>query len=375
VSKKAPVPTPEEVNQRLLNTGRANLEQLEANTEKLKARLADPDYKHAINQAKGDEILARANTQHAILEQEIAIRERLAAGYEAKNPINIESAKVLLAEHRAANPKYYTKKEPTGAVCTPCVVKEMDRMSKVQRPANEAEALDGITGVFEGRIPDYCAVADSPTDAGGLSYGKHQAAEKKGGLYKMLKGYSDQTDPAPIAATKEKIDKHLALFSKSHNSYDGSATQRKEFKETLKSACADPAMKAAQDKFFYDDYMKPALEKAEATCVGSSLGKSMYYDIAIQSGPGRISSLSKKAMATLKSKSTQVQPCDPNGPTEDEFLQAMNDERRKFVTGLGGDAAKSTYREDFYDTMLSSENTSLAKDFVVKGVPFLGLGR
>lgn len=75
--------------------------------------------------------------------------------------------------------------------------------------------MSGEDKVALGREPDCCAVADSPTDAGGLSYGKHQAAEKKGGLYQMLSDRVARIDPVPDTDVRAGIETHLAKFSKS----------------------------------------------------------------------------------------------------------------------------------------------------------------
>ena len=78
----------------------------------------------------------------------------------------------------------------------------------------------------------------------------------------------------------------------------------------------------------------------------------------------------------VKAKDGACSPCDPDSPDEPdepEFLQALNDERRKYVTSLGRDAAKSTDREDFFDDMLAAGNTELDRDFVLRGIPVKGL--
>lgn len=247
-------------------------------------------------------------------------------------------------------------------------------MRKVRAPQSPEAMSDLITGVFEGREPDYCAVAGSPTDAGGLSYGKHQAAKKKGGLHRMLSAYVDQTDPQPDAAVKTRVAAQLTKFSATHDLYKGSASDRVAFKAALRSACADPAMRKTQDDFFAANYMAPAQQSAQALCVTSGLGRAMLYDLAIQSGPGRIDTLAPRAMKQLgKAKDGACSPGDPDGPDEPELLQALNDQRRKYVTSLGGDAAKSTYREDFFDDMLDAGNTELDQDFVLRGIPVKSL--
>lgn len=133
-------------------------------------------------------------------------------------------------------------------------------------------------------------------------------------------------------------------------------------------------MRAAQDVYFAATYMAPAQASADALCVRSNLGKSMLYDLAIQSGPARLKTLAPKAMkAPSNAKDAACRPCNPDGPSEADFLDASNDERRSYVESLGGDAAKSVYREDFFADMLDAGNADLGQVFVIKGLPVKGL--
>lgn len=369
-----PVPSPESINARMLDGCRANQRALDDASQRIDAKRLDPAYAHPENAKKLDAIAQQVTTQKATLQEEIAAREKLADALKAKDKAAEQQARADLKAIRTAHAKQYGKAQ-TVTVCEPCVDRKLAALRKVRTPDSPEAMADLVTGVFEGREPDYCAVGDSATDPGGLSYGKHQAAEKKGGLHKMLSAYVGHTDPAPDATSKAAIDAQLAKFSATHDLYEGSATDRATFKKALKSACADPAMQRTQDDFFADEYMTPAKASAESLCVSSGLGQAMLYDLAIQSGPSRVKTLTPKAMKQLgKPAATACSPCDPDGPSEADFLQALNDQRRKYVAGLGGDAAKSTYREDFFDDMLSSGNTDLKQDFVVRGLPVKGLG-
>ena len=367
------VPSAQRINDRLLASGQANLQALEGAEQRIARRRLDPQYLHPENSAKLDALALQVAAQKAVLADEVAAREALHTALLGKDKDAEQQARADLKALRAGHTKDYGKGQ-TVNVCEPCIDKKLASMRKVRAPQSPEAMSDLITGVFEGREPDYCAVADSPTDAGGLSYGKHQAAEKKGGLHKMLTAYVDQTDPQPDAAVKTGVAAQLAKFSATHDLYKGSASDRAAFKLALKSACADPAMRKTQDDFFAANYMAPALASAQALCVSSGLGRAMLYDLAIQSGPGRIDTLAPRAMKQLgKAKDGACSPCDPDGPDEPEFLQALNAERRKYVISLGRDAATSTYREDFFDDMLDAGNTGLDQDFVLRGIPVKGL--
>lgn len=369
----AVAPTEREANRRLSGSASSSEAQVKALRQKISTMRTDPAYDHSASRAKLDAIDMDLARKEQLLGQELTIRTELEKAYTEGDVAAQTAARTKLRAHRQLNKVDYAG-TLSLTVCQPCQVKKLASVPLTRQFEGTEAISDFITGVFEGKIPDYCAIADSPTDAGGLSYGKHQAAEKRGGLYSMCKKYVDSTDPTPNPATKSKFETQLALFNSTHNEYVGTPAQRQEFKAAMKEACNDPAMRKAQDEFFAEGYLMPALKSADALCVGSPLGKSMLYDLAIQSGPNRINTLGSKAMArTGKKGATQCQPCDPNGPTEEEFLKALNEERRKFVTDLGGDAAKSTYREDFYKEQLDGGNIALDRDFVVRGNPVKGL--
>ena len=368
-------------NARLLQTALETRAALEACRRELAAAAADPANDHAANTSAIEAMQHEAAAQIAVLHQEIELRRKLDGALRAHDTAAASDAWAALKTHRRANGGRYGA-ALTLPVAEPC--KGLRRLKPVQRPDSADAAADLITGVFEaGKPPDYCAIADSSGDAGGLSYGKHQAAERRGGLYRMLDRYVHATDPAPDPRAKAEIRTHLRKFNRTRNRYDGSAADRAAFKRTLKEACSDPAMRKVQDDFFAADYLEPARAAAAKLCVRSPLGLAMLYDIAVQSGPARIAGplrkgepLAARAMKRLKTpKASRVRPCDPDGPTEAEFLQALNDERRAFLESLPGDAAKSTYRSDFFDGVLKAGDLGLDRDFVVRGVPVKGLAK
>lgn len=367
------VPAAQRLNERMLGNDRAALGAIASSQQKIAAMRANPDFQHAENTARLDALSEKLGTQKAALEEEIAAREELRDALVAKDKDAAAKARGKLKAIRAGHAKDYGKGESV-VVCQECIDRKLHAIRKVRTPATPEAMTDLVTGVFEGSEPDYCKIADSPTDNGGLSYGKHQAAEKKGGLHQLLTAYVHQGNPAAAPLAKAGIQAHLVKFSAAHDRYTGSASDRAAFKSALQSACKDPAMQRAQDKFFADNYMLPANASADELCVHSNLGRAMLYDLSIQSGPGRIETLAPRAMKRLgKPADASCRPCDPNGPDEASFLQALNEERRSYVTSLGGDAADSTYREDFFADMLEAGNTDMQNDFVIRGIPVKGL--
>lgn len=367
------LPSLQKSNQRLLGSAKANLDYLQTTEKRIAERLADPAYDHAANREALNTLAEQASEQERVLEAEIEIRKQLDVALKNNDKVAITAAREALKTHRAENKTEYGTSNSVQ-VCQKCMNRALSHLHQVKKPGSVPAMVDLITGVFEGREPDYCAIADSSTDAGGLSYGKHQAAEKKGGLYTMLNNYVNCKDPEPTPAIKDKLADQLDKFSKNHTAYEGDAADRASFKTALREACTDPAMIKTQDDFFASGYMAPAMDSADELCIKSPLGKAMLYDMAIQSGPGRINTLAPKAMKKLGAKADAgCSPCDPDGPSETDFLKALNDKRRAYVTKLGGDAAKSTYREDFFDDQLAAGNTNLGQDFVIRGIPVKGL--
>jgi len=364
------------------------LEQLDDRLSKLDdlhdqvdAKLSDPAYstpkqQQALQQAKKD----IEDAQEA-LEKEKGIRESL--DEDLSPPADQDAAKDDLAElneHRKnAYPKFYKQGARVGNPCMPCLQKEISKVKPALTPQNNFQAADAITGIYEGGKPDYCALSDSPTDLGKLSYGKHQASETSGNLKRMLNQYSNSTDPAPDPDIKSALDAQLSNFNAAGNSYTGTPEQRAEFKKLLKKACKDPAMQKAQDDFFQKQFWDPAMDKADQYGVTSNLGKAMYYDMQIQ-GPGLIDGFSKRALKKWSQENgvnppaTACAPQDPNGPDEKDFLYLVDEQRRTTMQNSSNpDYQKTTYRPDGFDRLLDDDNMDLSKDFVLDGQPVKGI--
>lgn len=245
-------------------------------------------------------------------------------------------------------------------------------------PQTEREMIEILTGIFEGG--GYCTLADSPTDTlGGLSYGKHQAAEAQGSLVAMLKMYVDRTDPPlPAPDFKDKLETHLQLYDAAGRKYQGTPAQRADYKQLLKTICNDPAMHAAQDEYFTECYYVPAMQHADTFGVSSPLGRSIFYDISIQAGSGR-QSFYRSAIAHFMAQNPGVtcascKPKDLNGPEEVAFLRAVNAARRsEMLASSSKDYQKSVYRPNEYDKLLDANNLDFKSDFVFRSCPIKGL--
>ena len=89
-------------------------------------------------------------------------------------------------------------------------------------PLNIA-TIDAIVSLFETNSPArYGAVARSATDAGGLSYGKHQAALVGGHLFQLISQYCS----APGAVQANDLKPYLDRMQASDRSLDHGGVRR-----------------------------------------------------------------------------------------------------------------------------------------------------
>jgi hypothetical protein len=361
------------VNQRL-----DKLDSLEASVDQ---KMDDPAYSTADQQAQLAKAKQDIDNARTALNAEKNVREDL--DNQLTPPADKDAAKDDLKAldnlRKKTYPKYYKNGARVGDPCIPCLTKEVGRVKPALMPNSDQEAANDITGIFEGGQPDYCALSDSPTDLGKLSYGKHQASETSGNLKDMLQRYSNSTDPAPDPALKQQMDKQLDNFNDDGDSYDGTPAQRADLKKLLKKACKDPAMQKTQDDFFREKFWDPAVAKADKYGVKTPLGKAMYYDMEIQGG-GLVDGFSKRALKRWSDENgvhppaTACAPDDPNGPDEKTFLYLVDDERRKKMENSANpDYQKTTYRPNSFDTLLDQDNMDLSQDYKLQGQPVKGI--
>ncbi len=137
--------------------------------------------------------------------------------------------------------------------------------------------IDAIVSVFESERPgDYGAIARDPNDAGGLSYGKHQAALTKGTLFRLISRYC-ALDEAQCAV-------ELKPYLPQMEAGDRRLDDNQILYGILKKAANDPTMQKVQDAFFNEQYMAPALAKWRELGFTRALSAAVIYDSFIHSG-------------------------------------------------------------------------------------------
>ena len=202
----------------------------------------------------------------------------------------------------------------------------------------QVAVIDAIVSLFESNSPArYDAVARSATDAGGLSYGKHQAALVGGSLFRMISDYCAAPGAQKAAALKPYLPRMEAG--------DRTLDQDDALVALLKAAAADPVMQDVQDAFFYDHYMTPALTEAASLGFQTALGCAILYDSFVQG--------SWSTGADIKGKTIAVAGA-PTAENEKTWLAAYLQTRRAWLVSRGADLARSVYRIDALTALVTA---------------------
>jgi len=186
-----------------------------------------------------------------------------------------------------------------------------------------------ITHIFETSKArgDYSALAVLD-DGAGISYGVSQATDGSGALDKL---------PDPSCPLKHDND----------------------FRQLLVDAGTDPVMRQTQDEVFSELYWEPAVAQGDALGLVEPLSFACLYDLAIQSGHGRLS--------RLRRKFPQYPPV--RGGQERSWVYALNNARHEWLGLLRSSAARaSVYRTRSLRVLMDDECWDLALPLDVRGV-------
>lgn len=194
--------------------------------------------------------------------------------------------------------------------------------------------IDAIVSIFESERPgDYGAVARDPNDAGGLSYGKHQAALTKGTLYRLLTQYCEAEGALHAA--------EFAPYMPKVKAGDRSLDTDKGIYALLKKAALDPVMQKVQDAFFNASYMKPALDKWKELGFTHALSAGVIYDSYIHSG------------GLNMAKRTIQRAGEPTPDNEKEWIRAYVAVRKEWLTA---NYPNTAVRMRTFETLTASED-------------------
>lgn len=148
----------------------------------------------------------------------------------------------------------------------------------------QIETVADIVSIYETgkKEGDYGLVAVLK-DGAGISYGRHQTTENSGGLHTLLAKYYDQRVRGEFA---DELRPFVMRLYGSTNGSKGSMTENELFQAVLRRAgMTDPKMQEAQDLYFTEQFMAPALKLAEEYDVKNAIGLLQLYDMTIHSGP------------------------------------------------------------------------------------------
>jgi chitosanase len=202
------------------------------------------------------------------------------------------------------------------------------------------------TGTLAGR---YGAIARSDGDPGRLTYGRSQASLASGSLYRLLDSYCE----APDAACSQLLSPYLDRL----RCCDASLDDDEELCRALEEAAADPVMHGVQDRYFEADYFDPALRAAARAGLATPLAQAVVFDSFIQGG-----------WLTVERKVFgQWGPVSQTVP-ERQWVGYYIDERRAWLTSLGGLLAHTTYRMDAFAGLMAARNFELELPLGIRGV-------
>lgn len=155
--------------------------------------------------------------------------------------------------------------------------------------------IEAIVCVVEsGRTDKYNAIANIKGDTGGLSYGRHQASLTSGNLFTLVNRYCEAKGSA--------FGEQLKPFLPNLQAKNIALNDDPNIKKFLRSAGYDPVMVDVQDKFFFDTFMVPALEKWQSYGFKNALSAAVIYDSFIH---GNFELIAKRATATVGEPSTE----------------------------------------------------------------------
>lgn len=170
-----------------------------------------------------------------------------------------------------------------------------------------------ITSVMEGGSP---SSLNTEKDGGIVSYGVHQATLASGALELVVEHY--------LASSQTSTASTLKGYMSKVRTKDKSLQTDTAFHTALKAAGKEEVMKVAQDKVFFKNYWKPAVDQAGNYGIQSPLGYALLYDTNTQGG---MEAVTNRAIGVCGGMIGE----EVNGKTisEAEFLLAYVDEREK----------------------------------------------
>lgn len=241
----------------------------------------------------------------------------------------------------------------------------------------QLKTVRAILNVFEsGQIKSRYDLLVVLKDDAGISFGRSQTTENSGGLHRLLSEYVAASGKfaAQIKQYLPRLydgkDADLKSEMDEDGTYSGGLTNDQGFKDLLQQAAKeDSILRRAQDRYFHQKYLVPAINYAEEIYVKSALGLAIIYDTSIHSGEHAIDRHFSKAedgydeenfdpnnylnlISSCPYKSGELDDyridanklADSNSDlgSEQRFLLAYLEYRHRWLSTLRGEARKKT---------------------------------
>lgn len=215
----------------------------------------------------------------------------------------------------------------------------------------QKETAKAIVNIFEtgSARGDYARVTLLTGDSGHLTYGRAQTTLGSGNLHLLIKAYCD----VPGAAYARALRPYLPSLADIDLRLDTDWT----FRNLLKEAGGDPAMRDAQDAFFDRVFWTPAMATAARAGLAEPLAVAIVYDSVVHG--------SWIAMRDL----TTARVGAASRAGERKWAAAYLDTRRNWLASHSNALLRKTvYRMEAFKALVAADNWRLDLPMTVRGV-------
>lgn len=215
--------------------------------------------------------------------------------------------------------------------------------------ATQKATILAIVNIFETGLVlgDYSQVTLLDGDSGHLTYGRSQTTLATGNLGKLVALYCQ------VAGAR--FDCLLTPYLQRLHDKDTGLDHDHRFKNILRAAADDPAMRDTQDAFFDTAYWMPALRAAAKRGITTPLGTATVYDSIVHGSWDRIADLTDKDVG-------------PTQGNEKKWITAYIARRLAWLSNHPNQLLRKTrYRMDALGALAAQDKWGLPLPLVVRG--------
>lgn len=230
-----------------------------------------------------------------------------------------------------------------------------------------------ITSIFESGRPEGDPTDYQNTDAGIVSYGKHQATLQSGTLQHVIDAYLRLSNSPTSRTIQQEYSARIAAR-------DETLRHDQRLKTLLIAAASEQEMRDAQDEVFAQGFYQPAIAQARQHNLTSPLGLACLYDTQIQGGLFVLLPRTKESLGGIVGETGSRGFID-----ETTFLATFLDLREARLLRLADQAEArgqnsqaaalrtSTFRVAEYRHLLHAQNLSMEGDLSIRGHKVSGI--